>query len=171
MKKLIASVAVLLLITTYLISCEKDDICAEDTPTTPGLVVEFYNNDTDTVRTVTDFVYWSEGREKDTLKTGTKIILPLRTDSDEVTWSLQYNSTIAGIKKTNTDLFTVKYTRVNTFVSRACGYKTTFTLIPEATGSPNPLIEPGTDGPFIERYDVETTNIEYQDEAHVKLYF
>lgn len=175
MKRLIASIAVLLILTTYLLSCEKDDICAEGTPTTPGLVVEFYEEGSDDVpKSVTNFRYYVPGREddmlppdKDTLTSVTKIILPLRTDQDEVTWALRYN---AGTKS-NTDLFTVKYTRTNTYVSRACGYKTTFTLLPETNEAPNPLIEPGSDGKLIEDYIIVNPNIENQNEAHVKIYF
>ena len=180
MKRLIASIALLLVITTYLLSCEKDDICADGTPTTPGLVVDFYSKtEPDQKIEVANFRYYVPGREDDmlppdtdTLNRVSRIILPLRTDQDEVTWALRYNSVSPlGTKTSNTDLFTIKYTRTNTYVSRACGYKTTFTLLPETNDNPNPLIEPGTDGRLIEDYTVVTPYIENQDEAHVKIYF
>ena len=38
----------LLFLTTLLIGCEKDDICPEDTSTTPRLIIRFYDiEDTD----------------------------------------------------------------------------------------------------------------------------
>lgn len=171
MKRLIASIALLLILTSYLLSCEKDDICAEGTPTTPGLVVAFYKKGEDNVTNpVSNFKYWVPGIN-DTLGSVSEvdeIIIPLRTDQDEVTWALQYN---VGTKS-NIDLFTVKYTRKNTYVSRACGYKTTFTLNPPIVGNPNPSVTDVDGKLFIEDDpEVVTPNIENQNEAHVKIYF
>lgn len=180
MKRLLASIAVLLLITSYLMSCEKDDICAEGTPTTPGLVVEFYKKDNQSVlnpvsHPTTNIVYYvQESVKRDTLKSGSKLILPLKTDADEVTWALEYNSTSsAGVKTTNTDFFTIKYTRKETYVSRACGYKTTFTLHPDTVENPNPLpTDPVSENAlFIKDVVVVTPNIETENEVHVKIYF
>lgn len=181
MKRLVASIAILLLITTYLLSCEKDDICADGTPTTPGLVVEFYKKGVDNVlNPVSNFRYYVPGREDDmlppdadTLKSVSRITLPLRTDQDSVTWALKYNSVSSlGIKSSNTDLLTIKYTRKTTYVSRACGYKTTFTLNPATTGSPNPSVTDADTKLFIEgNPEVVTTNIENENEVHVKIYF
>lgn len=175
MKRLIASIAVLLIITSYLMSCEKDDICAEDTPTTPGLVVEFYKEGTSVTNTVQNFVYYVPGSPKrDTLASGTKITLPLRTDLDEVIWALEYNTVSSGgIKYTKTDLFTVKYTRKNSYVSRACGYKTTFTLNADTQQDPNPFLSDieSPEDLYIEDVVVVTPNIETENEVHVKIYF
>jgi hypothetical protein len=178
MKRLIASIAVLLIITTYLLSCEKDDICANGTPTTPGLVVEFYKNGfTNTKNPQTNFKYWVPAIEGDTLPTDTlksvdKIILPLPTDRDEVTWALQYNTTNPlGVKTSNTDLFTIKYTRKDTYVSRACGYKTTFVLNPATNGNPNPSVTDEDGNTFIKNTVVVTPNIETENEVHVKIFF
>jgi hypothetical protein len=175
MKKLIASIAVLLIVTSYLISCEKDDICAEGTPTTPGLVVEFYKKGTSAINPVQNFVSYVPGSTKrDTLKSGSEVILPLRTDQDEVTWALEYNTVSSGgVKSSNTDYFTVKYTRKNSYVSRACGYKTTFTLIGDTQENPNPLLtDPvSPDDLYIKDIVVVTPNIETENEVHVKIYF
>ena len=178
MKRLLASIAGLLVITIYLMSCEKDDLCADGTPTTPGLVVEFYKKGfTDVPNPVTNFKYWVPGVENDTLPLDTvssvsRIVLPLRTDQDEITWALQYNYTSLGVKYSNTDLFTVKYIRKESYVSRACGFKTTYTLIPAITGSPNPSITDTDNKLFIEDDPVVITpNIENEKEAHVKIYF
>ncbi len=177
MKRLIASIAVLLTIAIYLISCEKDDLCADGTPTTPGMVVEFYKAGNSVVNPVTNFVIYEQGSAKrDTLPPGTtKWAFPLRTDADEVTWALEYNS-IASNNDTikNTDLFTIRYTRTQTYVSRACGYKTTFTLLPATQGQPNPSVEDTVpaDGAFIEGDPIVVTpNIENENEVHVQIYF
>jgi len=46
-KYIITSLALLLAVSFW--NCEKDDICAETTPTTPKLVIEFYDNANPTV--------------------------------------------------------------------------------------------------------------------------
>lgn len=180
MKRLIASIAVLLIIATYLLSCEKDDLCADGTPTTPGLVVEFYyKNENDSLKFVPNFRYWVPGindtipSKDDAAKSVSQITLPLRTDQDEVTWALQYNTvTPSGTKLSNIDLLTIKYTRQNTYVSRACGYKTTFTLNPATSGNPNPSVTDGDTKLFIDgNPEVVTPYIENENEAHVKIYF
>ena len=52
MKKIIS---LLLLFTFGLSSCEKDDICDANTPTTPRLVITFYDNAAPTtLKTVTN---------------------------------------------------------------------------------------------------------------------
>jgi hypothetical protein len=180
MKRLIASIAVLLIISTYLLSCEKDDLCADGTPTTPGLVVEFYKkSDRDSLNAVPNFKYWVPGindtipSKDEAAKSVSRIVLPLRTDQDEVTWALQYNTvTPSGTKLSNVDLLTIKYTRQNTYVSRACGYKTTFTLNPATSGNPNPSVTDADTKLFIDgNPEVVTPYIENENEAHVKIYF
>lgn len=176
MKRLIGSIVVLLTLTIYLMSCEKDDLCADGTPTTPGMVVEFYKKGNSVVNPVTNFVIYEQGSTKrDTLPPGTtKWAFPLRTDADEVTWALEYNSIVGNDTIKNTDLLTIKYTRTQTYVSRACGYKTTFTLLPATQGVANPLaqdIVPG-DTPLIDGDPIVVTpNIENENEVHVKIYF
>ncbi|PZR03146.1 MAG: hypothetical protein DI539_26665 [Flavobacterium psychrophilum] len=167
------------MISVYLLSCEKDDICSEDIPTTPGLVVQFHNKEipTDTL-VVSNFRYYVLGSNEVLPANPSagvyKITLPLRTDQDEVTWALQYNSTspITGVISTNTDYLTIKYTRKNTYVSRACGYKTTFVLNPATSGNPNPSVTDADATPFIDgNPEVVTPYIENENEVHVKIYF
>ncbi|MCR5863582.1 DUF6452 family protein [Flavobacterium sp. J372] len=130
MKKALVLTAVLLAGSFYL-SCEKDDICAEDTPTTPSVVVEFYNKDNATVlRTVDDLAIIAIN-ETDTLPlndTGTlvgtvsRVPLPLRTNQDVTEYRLIYRSRATDGTR-NEDLLKLDYTRTETYVSRACGYK------------------------------------------------
>ncbi|ALM47797.1 hypothetical protein AMR72_02110 [Flavobacterium psychrophilum] len=176
MKRLIASIALLLIITSYLLSCEKDDLCAEGTPTTPGLVVEFYQYDnTPVLSPVTNLSYQVVGSEKviDSIS-GSKFVFPLKADAESVKYSITYNFTnTGGTVTTNTDIFEVKYSRTETFVSRACGYKTTFTLLPSTPENPNFVVTPGTDRngqPWIRRVEEITNNIDNEDEVHIKFY-
>jgi hypothetical protein len=179
MKKALVLTTVLVAGSFYL-SCEKDDICAEDTPTTPSVVVEFYNKDNATVlRTVDDLAVIAVN-ETDTLPlndSGTlissvsRVLLPLRTDQDVTEYRLIYRSRATDGTR-NEDLLRFNYTRTETYVSRACGYKTTFTLTP-----PTPvtdMLTPGADGTrwtAPNGISIENTSIENETEAHVKIYF
>lgn len=77
MKRFIGSVFVFGLIAAYMISCEKDDICAQTTPTTPNMVVKFYNNDNrGSERTVENLKFFVEGSQ-DTISVAPTEIVPM----------------------------------------------------------------------------------------------
>ena len=180
MKRLIASATLLLALACYLIACEKDDICPEDTPTTPSLIIEFYDKDNRTeLKNVINFKYFAEG-STDTIPVTepgvntsfNRIEVPLRVDADVTKWGFIYSEQVTGGFITNTDFMEFRYDRNETYVSRACGYRTTFTLLPNTPESPNPVLSdaPEPDNLWIEDFDVETTNIQNEDEVHIKIY-
>ena len=179
MRKALALTAILIAGSIYL-SCEKDDICAEDTQTTAGVVVEFYNKDnTTTLRTVEDLVVIAEGMT-DSLSLNddgakilstSKVILPLRTNQDVTAYQLIYRSRATDGSR-NSDLLTFNYLRNEIYVSRACGYKTTFGL--ELPSPVDNMLGAGTDGTrwtAANSITVENTSIENENETHVKIYF
>ncbi|MFN7675783.1 DUF6452 family protein, partial [Flavobacterium sp.] len=144
MKKIIA----LLLLGITFSSCEKDDICAEET--TPRLILEFYDVNNPTVKkSVTSLKVTGYKTDNSTLLTDSldtfsgvsKIELPLRITEDITKYSLILNSTSTSVTP-NTDILQFNYTRQNVYVSRACGYKTIFIL-----NSPNGLIQTDTATP------------------------
>jgi hypothetical protein len=70
----------------------------------------------------------------------------------------------------NEDFLQFNYTRQNVFVSRACGYKTIF----ELNATPNGVIKTDSttpDGFWIQDINIVTTNIETENETHIKIYF
>lgn len=84
------SVLAILIILTGL-SCERDDICSENTPTTPSLVIRFYNVDdqeqTKQVRLLTVNGIDSEGNPLDDIVSSIStdsIVLPLRFQNEGV---------------------------------------------------------------------------------------
>lgn len=183
MKRLIVSITVLFLLTCLSLSCEKDDICAEGTPTTPSIVVGFYDRDNpDELVNVINFKYYAVG-VNDTLPnvpdgqatSFNEIELPLRTDATTTKWGLIYNRPLPnGQFVQNTDFVEFNYTTQQAYVSRACGYKTTFTLNPVTPEipTPNPLITDNNpaDGFWIDNIEVLTTNILDKNETHIKIY-
>jgi hypothetical protein len=172
MKRILA----LLLITICFSSCEKDDICAEET--TPRLIMEFYDVTNPTVKkNVTSLKVTGYKTDNYTLLTDSldtfsgvsKIELPLRITEDVTKYSLILNSTSTSVLP-NEDLLQFKYTRQNVYVSRACGYKTIFTL----NNSPDGVIRTDNVIPesfWMQNINIQTTNINTENEVHIKVFF
>lgn len=170
MKRFIASIALLLIISTYLLSCEKDDICA--TPTTPSLLIKFYQIDAPSVPKSVNLKFFVEGSDKlDSVIDKTEMRLPLRVDTNLTRWHLRYNQITVGQTLTNTDILEFHYQTKNTYISRACGYKTTFTLDDNTDDlENNPIDVPEKDGFWIKGFEVLKNNIEDENEAHINIY-
>jgi hypothetical protein len=150
-------------------SCEKDDICDAATATTPKLIIEFYDILNPTIKkNVTNLAVKEINTTSSLAFTGTsKIQIPLRTNLDLTKYSLILNSTNATID--NEDFLQFNYTSQNLFVSRACGFKTNFTLDPTL-----PFIKTETlipDGYWIQNLVINTSNVTTENETHVKIYF
>lgn len=178
MKKIICF---LLLFTFGLSSCEKDDICDGNTPTTPRLVISFYDiNATTTKKTVTNLKVIGEGQtqgivfnssaidEAKYLTSGDSIAIPLKTDKDSTTYSFILNSGSSNTTLTNTDVIKFNYTRQNVYVSRACGFKTIYKL---DTQIPFVQTDPAGDGLWMTVVQVKNPNIERENETHIKVFF
>jgi hypothetical protein len=174
MKRLIGSIVFLVLICCYLWSCEKDDLCPATTPTTPNLIVRFYNtNNHALLKKVIEMKVFMEGRDTVTLGTVDSIALPLRTDGTSTKWGIKYNRGSNGVALNDIDFLEFKYTTREEYVSRACGYKVLFNLNSNSSSNPNPVV---TDNPveshlWIDDIEVVNTNIENQNAAHVKIFF
>lgn len=176
MKKIFA----LLLILVSLSGCEKDDICTDET--TPRLVIEFYDaSNNANLKSVVNLKVQGEGAanpivfnpalaETDNARylfNGNKLELPLKIDGTTTKYSLILNST--STTNDNEDFLQFNYTPDNVFVSRACGYKTIFQLN-SATGVVRTDAVPA-DNYWIEDFNIQTTNIETENETHIKIYF
>jgi hypothetical protein len=165
MKKIV----LLLLLTITFYSCEKDDICAEET--TPRLVLEFYDiSNPSNFKNVLNLKIKGMGATEDlgTFNGVSKIELPLDITQDSTKCSLILNST--SLTLDNEDSLQFNYTRQNVFVSRACGYKTIF----ELNATPNGVIKTDAatpDGFWIQDINIVTTNIVTENETHIKIYF
>lgn len=165
MKKIIA----LLLLVVSFSGCEKDDICTDET--TPRLILEFYDDSNPTV--LKNVVSLKIKGVDETLDLGTysgvsKIELPLDITKDITKYSLILNSN-GSLASPNEDFLQFNYTRDDVFVSRACGFKTIFTL-----NSPDgvQLTDAATPDTFwIKNMNIETPNITTENETHLKIYF
>jgi len=116
------------LITMAFSACEKDDICL--LPNTPNLILRFYDSTNPTeVKNVERVSVWADG--KDTIAsyksvTLDSIVIPLHVNATETVYHFKMNSTSGNIADNKYNKITIKYTPEDVYVSRSCGYKTTF---------------------------------------------
>ena len=154
-------------------SCEKDDICDANTPTTPRLIIDFYDaNDPTVLKNVINLKVIGFGLPDDnplgTFNGVSQIQLPLKTTEESTKYRLILNSTSTNPAIINEDELQFDYTHQDKFVSRACGYKTIFKL-----NSPNGVTKTDAatpDGFWIQEINIQTTNIETENEIHIKMY-
>ena len=179
MKKIL----ILLLIATFSFSsCEKDDICDANTSTTPRLVIKFYDfSNPSTLKNVTNLKVIGDGKTEGIvfnesatgdakyLTNGNTISIPLKTDANTTTYEFILNSTSANPTLIDTDKVTFNYTRNDVYVSRACGFKTLFVLDPT-----NKIVHtavPTTKLKWMTIISVEKSNIDNENETHLKIFF
>lgn len=158
-----------MLFTFGLSSCEKDDICDANTPTTPRLVITFYYSDDPTVeRKITNLTAVGEGKDVATGLTfaGTsKIQLPLKVNDTITTFKLTYDAASTIPTDRNADVLTINYTTQNVYVSRACGFKTIFNV--------KSIVRTDPDGDTVWMSTVQliNPNIDSENETHVEVYY
>ena len=176
MKKIV----VLLLVALSFSSCEKDDICSAETDTTPQLVIEFFDSTLSTSKAVTKLSVKETGETypiafnnllpiENTdrfITSAAKIKIPLKIDSESVKYEFKLNT--GGDLLENTDYLEFNYALKTVYVSRACGFKTLFSLNPN---SPTKTDITLPDNFWIIKITVIQPNILNENETHIKIYF
>ena len=162
---------VLIVVCISLSSCEKDDICDAATSTTPRLIIDFYDFTNPTLqKNVTNLGIIGDGLSTVILYNGvSKIELPLDMTKDLSQYQFVLNYGNENPAFINTDNLQFKYTRVNTFVSRACGYKTLFQL-----DSANPFTKTDSatsDGLWMKNITLFQYAILNENETHLSISF
>ena len=151
--------------------CEKDDICAETTATTPRLIIDFYDITNPTLtKNVTNLGIISEGINTVILFNGvSRIEVPLDITKDISKYQFILNYDNSNPVFINTDFLQFDYSRNNVFVSRACGYKTIFTFNPTSpfTQTDSALL----DGLWMKNITVLQSNIISENETHLRISF
>ena len=157
-------------------SCEKDDICDANTPTTPRLVIGFYDFLNPSVaKSVTNLKVVGEGMPHGVLFNGSEltsaktISIPLKTVGTSTTYSFTLNSGNPNPALIDEDIIRFDYSTKELFVSRACGYKTNFTLDPTNPYTHTDPVAPNLK--WIKFISVEKNIIENENETHIKIFF
>jgi hypothetical protein len=176
------------------ISCERDDICAETTATTPRLLIEFYDaSSTEDLKSVLRLTTYGEGLVVDengiqiepilasnaTLlfnENSNSLALPLKIEIEEdpdfttARFILEKDTNLRLDDNTTTnsniDILEITYKPKFVYVSRACGYKSVFTEL-------NMSLEGGIDGEWISNIVIEETldaTIENENTVHVRIF-
>lgn len=150
MKKYFSITIILALI--LIISCEKDDICLENT--TPNLILKFYDINNDTiVKAATELTVWANNLDTIYLKESfDSIVIPLNFNLNKTNYKLVSNN-IA-------DTIYFSYNRNDIFISRSCGYKTIFE---------NLEIDSLTNN-WIKGFNINNTIIDNDTTAHINIY-
>ena len=136
-------------------ACERDDLCAETTPTTPLLVIDFFDADNPADEKIPENLAVLEDGETDLnnirVFNATTISIPLRTDDDQTVYQFLLNSTADAdsAEQPNNDLLTFTYERSEEFVSKACGFRITYSNL-------NAQSQGGDDADWIQ--SIETIN-------------
>lgn len=163
-------------------SCEPDDICDPATPTTPRMLIEFYDiKSPSKKKNANNLKVIGEGKEEGVILNPTatgdaryvtnanSILLPLNTEADVVKYQFINFFGNQNELLTNTDNIEFRYSRENFYVSRACGFKTVFTLAPTDSfiltdTTPEDLL-------WIGYIIVEEKNITSENETIIKIFF
>lgn len=138
------------------ISCDIDDICVE--PTTPNLVLRFYDATSTTTLKTTDSLYiWAEGR--DTLffnQVLDSVAIPLDVSNTTTVYNLSKGTLLL-------NQLTVDYLPEDEFVSRSCGFRVIFNDVDLSVDNPaNSWISSITPD--------NITTINNQNSAHVQVF-
>ena len=161
------TIIILLLVSLLFSSCESDDICDSTTPTTPQLVIEFFNDVTNASANVNKLKI-QDSETSSLLGTFdvSKIKIPLKTDSNISKYSFTLNSDTPAVS--NLDQLEFDCNRNTFFISRACGYKTNYVL----NNTTTILVKESSNvTEWIKRIIVTKPNILNEDETHIKIYF
>ncbi|SHI50174.1 DUF6452 family protein [Aquimarina spongiae] len=148
--------------------CERDDICAEGTPTTPMLIIKFLDFDnTSEIKNPVELEVRAVGVENP-FNFGTvtdSIMIPLRTNESITEYQLTINSDTTNDEvASNTDTISIQYTPEEEYVSSACGFRVTF------QGLSNSPVEAGDDGTWIQDINVERLNVTDETTAHIFIF-
>ncbi len=153
------------------IGCQRSDICTSGEPSTPRLVVKFFDaNHPTRVKTVTNFnvkeinatdYYFSEP-VNDTIAA-----IPLRTGHSSTTYRVVINQgdSLAPTSATLVDTLRFTYTAEEIYVSRACGFRDQFSNF-------NTTLDQTPDSTWIKNIRVpQPDTIKNEKTAHLYIYF
>jgi len=148
----------------FLNGCNRDDICTEDTPATPLLIITFKDiNDPTVAKSATNLTIATLDDPSIAVLLSTttdSIAIPLRTAADIT----QYNFVLNDIESQtpNIDLVSFNYMRENVYVNRACAFKITYNQF-------SPSVQDEGAENWIQGFTIIKDTIENENEAHITI--
>lgn len=185
MKKLFVPMG---LIALALSGCEKDDICDGGANSTPRIVIEFFDiNDPSESKNVIDLKVVGAGMEEGLvfnpnetdedryLANTNTIAIPLKTTEGNTEYAFVFNADSDDPSQIFTDTIDFNYTRSEVYVSRACGFKKEFDLLPGIDAANPPVMlnnsPNNTIGSWIQDIRVVQYHIEDESETHIHIMY
>ncbi len=154
-----------LLLVNIISACTKDDICTNETPTTPKLVIKFKSfinpnlSKEVTNLTVTTIVDNDSVHIYKSITTDS-ILIPLNVEANFTEFYFTENNTSNNAG--NTDKVTFAYQRDNIYINRACSFKATFKELLSQ-------LEVEENENWISEIEVNKSTIENEDDIHVTI--
>ncbi len=160
----------IILATLLLISgCTRDDICDPNEATTPLLIITFKNSlNREESKTVTGLSIIGDYTPETIIESGIttdSIAIPMRTGANDT----QYQFILA---ETDTsaeiiDVYLAEYTREDTYINRACGFKTIFN---DLAFSENVIDSDNDNASWIVDVEINQTNVTDENQSHITIY-
>lgn len=179
---IIISILLTVILSVVILGCERDDICAETTATTPRLIIRFYDiNNQDETKQVRQLEI--DGLDDTGMSMGTVLS---RTNTDSIALPLRFADeggpelTITRFQMekdadfgdnenpdnaSNIDIIEVSYTPEFIYVSRACGYKSIFNM-----GTNGGITRENDDDNWIINTEILNETIDNETAAQIIIY-
>ena len=142
-------------------SCEKDDICLSDTPSSPRLIVRMVDKDDPTLyKLANDLLIKVVDNDSINIKSSDSIILNLNPYKNYTQFEFILNQ---GSENENIDTIQINYSLNNIYIDRACGYKTSFIF------NSNALTLINEKNNWIESYLILKDTIINEEQAHMAI--
>jgi len=164
--KLLSSFICILTAVFILNSCERDDICAPDTVTTPLLIIRFIDFESGVDSKIpTDLRILSTDpdiTEEFPINVGTdSIAIPLKTNG--ILTEFEFTINANDQTKSKSDLISFQYTPEEQFVSSACGFKINY------LGLTANALEPDINSRWVKEIKIINNNVIDETAAHISI--
>jgi len=164
LKKSVFILIGIILLTT---NCTRDDICTEETPKTPLLIIKFYDKDNvQFTKAVENLAVFADTISVSLFPVSTtdSIAIPLKTNENwtDYLFLKNANDTLTFLGES----FRFDYERSDEYINRACAFRTNFFNLTEERTTPSPDFE------WIDNIVIRTDSItpQTQNEPHIRIY-
>jgi hypothetical protein len=156
-----------IILATLVLGCTRDDICSEDTATTPLLFIEFRDTtNRELTKAVEDLLIYVNNTDS-TLVTSsainaTEVLIPLNTEVNLSSFLFEFNS--SSEEDNNFDTISFNYSREEIYINRACGFKVIYNDFFVD------LEEEALNGNWILDTEILKTTIDNENEVHLTIF-
>jgi hypothetical protein len=164
MKNKIAPLVFLLFCCFLISSCEKDDICLIETPSTPRLIVRLFDKDNrQNFKAADSISIYGVGQEQALVTLTTdSLVLPLKTQAAFTQYAFLLKASTAST--TVGDTLQFNYKRYDDYLNRSCGYRANFIL------DNNLISYPTAAHIWIESFEILIDTVSNEQQTHLAIY-